>query len=217
MKRHYEMKISTCLLLLLLGFFVSSCATTMPLNKDISQLDIAEESIAIMSLKMSNQYITSYQPYVVQIEVAQIDETNGNKFKVEELYNEVADTFNEYLVSFQLPPGSYKIGEVRGWSGIFPVMGHFEFPMDVEFELGSNTITYIGHVEMTNRERKDDEPRSGGIFPLIDQAATGFSGGTFDITISDRYIDDTKIFKEKYSPVEEYDIKNQIAVLAKPK
>ena len=66
---------------------------------------------------------------------------------------------------------------------------------------------------MVNRKRKDGEPRSGGLIPLIDQAVTGYSTGTFDIKISDRYNEDLKVFKESYPFVENYEVKKNLAVL----
>jgi len=185
----------------------------MPLTKDTLQLNIDKEGIAIMSLKISNQYVPSYQPSVRVIEVTKSGQTNVKSFKVEEAYDRLENQYNKYLISFQLPPGKHKVGRVLGGSGIFPVAGHFEFPIDAEFEVSSNKITYIGYVEMVNRKRKDGETRSGGILPLIDQAATGFSGGTFDIKISDRYNEDQKVFKESYSFIENYEVKKYIAVL----
>ena len=89
--------------------------------------------------------------------------------------------------------------------------------MDVEFEIRSNVITYIGQAQMVNRKREEGEPRSGSIFPLVDQSVTGFSDGTFDIEVSDNYLEDIKILKEKYPFIRNIEIKKNIAVLRKEK
>ena len=47
--------------------------------------------------------------------------------------------------------------------------GHFEFPVKGRFEL-TDGITYLGHVKMVNRQRKQGEERSGGVLPLIDRS-----------------------------------------------
>lgn len=202
------------IIFMMLILIISGCATKMPLTKNMSQLSIEKEGVAIMSLKISNQYVPSYQPDVRVVEVNELGETNTkSSFKVEKAYDKLKNQYNKYLISFQLSPGKYKVGRVLGGSGIFPVAGHFEFPVDAEFEVSSNKITYIGYIEMVNRKRKDGEPRSGGIFPLIDQAATGFSGGTFDIIISDSYNKDIKVFKENYPFIQNYEVKKNIAVL----
>lgn len=214
--KHQKYLIVSVYILLFIALGISGCATSMPLTKNTTELNITKKSITIMSLKISNKYVPSYQPNVRIVTILQNGRTSA-KVRVEETYNKVEGEFNEYLLSFQLSPGRHKIGEIMGGSGIFPFVGHFKFPMDAEFELASNTITYIGHVEMVNRERKNGEPRSGGIFPLLDQAATGFSGGTFDITVSDNYVKDINYFKDKYPSIGEYEIKSNIAVLSKPK
>lgn len=213
MKRQKYLKVSVYVFLLFIALGISGCATSMPLTKDTKKLNFTKETIGIMSLKISNKHVPGYQPNVKIIEVLQIDTASKKTFEVEEAFHKVENEFNEYLLSFQLPPGFYKIWEVGGNSGIFPVSGTFRFPMGAEFGLDSNTITYIGHVEMVNRERKDGEPRSGSIFPLIDQSVTGFSVGTFDITISDRYLDDVKLFKAKYPAIDGYEVKKNIAII----
>jgi len=202
-------------MLLILVVFGSGCAikTQMPLTKNSLDINIQKEGIAIMTLKISNQYVPSYQPDVRVIEVTELGQTDKKSFKVDEAYDRMKDQYNVYLISFQLSQGKYKIGRVLGVSGFFPVTGHFEFPIDAEFKIRSKKITYIGYVEMINRGKKSGEPRSGGIFPLIDQAVTGFSGGTFDIVISDRYNEDIKVFKESYPFIKSHEIKKDIAVL----
>lgn len=201
-------------LLLILFVLGSGCATTqMPFTKDSSNVNIEKDGIAIMTLKISNQLAPSYQPNVRVIEVTDLEHNNNNSFKVDETCSNMHNQFNEYLISFQLSEGKYKVGRVLGGCGFFPVSGHFEFPIEAEFEISSNQITYIGYVEMVNRKKMDGETRSGGIFPLIDQAVTGFSGGTFDIVISDRSDEDIKKFKESYPFIENHEIKKDIAVL----
>ena len=52
---------------------------------------------------------------------------------------------------------------------------------------------------MVNRKREsDDEVRSGSKFPLMDQAFSGFGGGTFDVKIHDNFDQDMQKFKEQY-------------------
>jgi hypothetical protein len=54
-------------------------------------------------------------------------------------------------------------------------------------------------VEAVRRERKEDtELRAGPLFPLLNQAVTGFSGGTFDVTIRDAYDDDLARLRKVY-------------------
>jgi hypothetical protein len=91
--------------------------------------------------------------------------------------------------------------------------GNFSWPLGGRFELARNSVTYIGHIEMINRPRRDGEKRSGGLFPLIDQAASGFYGGTFDVKVTDRSHVDIPSFIERYPELRGVDIKKSILQL----
>lgn len=117
----------------------------------------------------------------------------------------------EYLVSISLPPGRYKLREISGASGGFPVLGTFSIPVYTKFEMRPNTLVYLGRIEAVVRERKDDnELRAGPVFPLLDQAITGFSGGTFDIRIFDNYEEDFSFFVEKYPLLSKYAVEKAV-------
>ena len=220
----------TVFIVLILITAISGCATQMPLTEDVSQINIESEGIAIMVLKISNQYAPDYQPIVERIWVTELGENQDYAVIVRDAYERIEKQYNKYLISVQLPPGKYKIGEISGSSFIGPIglivplsplmgsgSGDFEFPLDAEFELSSNEIAYIGHVEMVNRERNDGETRSGGVFPLMDQEVTGFHRGTFYIEISDKYDDDVKLFKGTYPCIENMEVSKHIAVLSSKK
>ncbi len=59
-------------------------------------------------------------------------------------------------------------------------------------------------------ERKDDERRAGGIIPLIDQKAAGFSDGTFDIFINDKYDDNMKLFFAEYPVLQNVKVEKKL-------
>ena len=56
----------------------------------------------------------------------------------------------------------------------------------------------------------DQELRSGSALPLIDQASTGYSGGTFDIQITDRYEEDMTLLKRKFPLLESRSIEKKV-------
>jgi hypothetical protein len=86
-----------------------------------------------------------------------------------------------------------------GTAGVFPIRGTFGAPVFMPFELSSGSIVYLGRIEATIRARRsDNELRAGPLVPLIDQAVSGLSGGTFEIPISDNYEGDVQAFGEKY-------------------
>ena len=51
------------------------------------------------------------------------------------------------------------------------------------------------------RERWRPEFKAGPSIPLIDQAAAGASGGTFDVLVSDRWDVDEAIFRSTFAPL----------------
>lgn len=110
----------------------------------------------------------------------------------------------EYLVSVDLAPGTYTIGNVSGLSTGILTYGSFCYPVGATFEMPPDSVIYLGHVNMVNRKLQNGEKRSGSIFPLIDQAASGYSGGSFDITATDRSGTDIPLFEEKYPQLGDY-------------
>lgn len=206
---HYSFFIGLLILMLTLG----GCATMKPsaLGPDGKQLDVSEESIALLSVKLANKYKTGYQPDIKNVFIWEDKNENRKKysFAVEEKYNEVENEFNEYLISFQLPPGKYKLREFFAQRWAFPVIGSFSLPIYASFSIEPNQILYLGNIDAHIIKRtSDDELRAGPVIPLIDQAVTGASGGTFVIEITDRFNDDIEKFKQKYHQLTGCDIIN---------
>ncbi len=201
----------------LISFFIlSGCATRKlgTLNPDDTSVDLSKESIALLTMRVSNQYKPSYQPELKHIYVFNDDEANGEKFvfRLKEKYREVEDSFNEYLISFQLPPGNYNLREcfAQSNSTFFSlVMGSFIIPINSTFSIPPKQIIYLGHIDATVKERtSDSELRAGLIIPLIDQAVTGASTGTFVIKVTNVFENDMKLFKTKYPYLSQYRVKN---------
>jgi hypothetical protein len=211
----------------------------MPLDKE-THISIENGSLVLMSLKISNSYRPSYQPYVLRISVLDIQkaeqlERDSNELQTENAtFEENAEEqpdpmisilpgsavekkpnqYNRYLVSFQVHPGRYEISWVHGGSGIFPIKGQFDFPINAKFEVPPNSTIYIGELVMDNRKSKDGERHSGGLFPLIDQAVTGFSGGTFKVVINDNFDRDIALFKDRYPKLETDTVAKAIATIS---
>lgn len=193
----------------------SGCATSkpMPLNESATTLDLAKEGVAIFTVRTSNQFKTGYQPNVGFVHVKQ---RAGEK---KELFNfpapgpiaAVEEQYNEYLVSISLPPGKYKLRHIGGSSNKLLVYSTFFVPVFVDIELKPNKILYLGRIEATLRERKNDsELRGGPLAPLLDQAVSGFSKGTFDIKIYDNYDKDMAAFTQKYPLLKKYTVEKAV-------
>ncbi len=213
MKKRRQVKFYLLMALCTILFMLGGCATIKPpaLSDKTSTIDVSNESIALLTVKIANEYKPSYQPNIKYVFVWTDTEKDRKKFSfsVDEKYKEVKKSFNEYLISFQLPPGEYKLREMLAQSGIFPVIGTFSVPLYTSFSIEPNKITYLGHIEAIIKERTDDKLlRAGPVIPLIDQAVTGASGGTFIITISDLFEDDIKLFQQKYPYLAQHQVDN---------
>ena len=175
------------------------CVARRPMALNAKQtLSLEGKSVAIFTLRTTNQLAPIYRPKVLLMDIISADSKKLQRFKPGKPFNKSKHEY-EYLVSVDLEPGTYRIGRVRGESVLFPLIaGTFVFPMNLQFELEPKSLAYIGHIDMTNRKRLKGEPRSGPVIPLVDQAATGYAGGTFDIALSDRYDADVADFARTY-------------------
>jgi len=179
-------------------------------SKALSTKSLEKKSIGIFTLRTSNQFKESFQPKVRAIRIAPKGKKKSGGWAIGKPNTQRKKEFYEYLISVDLAPGEYTIDDVIGGSGNILVYGSFAFPISATFDLSPGSIVYLGHVDMVNRKRKDGERRSGSIFPLIDQAATGFANSTFDVSISDRGVSDIPLFKKVYPQLEDHMIQKSI-------
>ena len=196
-----------------LAMMAVGCARPMALRR-ATTLSLEDRSIAIFTLKTSNRLAPIYRPEVQTVELIPGGSRRGQKFKVSRPFRKAKKEFYEYLISIDLKPGSYTIGKIRG-RAMFPnievlalIYGEFRFPLNLHFDLEPKAIVYLGQITMTNRKRSSGEPRSGLIIPLVDQAVTGFSNGTFEVTVLDRYDADIADFIKVYPVLQNHEIAN---------
>src|SRR5262245_52499424 len=100
----------------------TGCATVKPMPLGEGALDTVRESIALMTVKTANEYKPGWQPNVLAVFVR--DEQGEKKvysFRVHDPDRHVDEQFNEYLISVGLPPGKYKLIEIRGLNRRFPI------------------------------------------------------------------------------------------------
>jgi hypothetical protein len=203
--------------ILCLILVVAGCAGhKMALTKGQTNIDATKKSIALLSVKVSNQYKTSCQLDITGVLLCPQSETCSRPLpyfhKAESPYKSEKDRFNEFLLSFELEAGTYNIR----WIGTsfeipFVVAGYGKVPLDTKIDIKPNTISYLGHLDVVMRERKnDDEKRAGAVLPLIDQAAAGFSTGTFDVVVEDQYDNDLKIFVSEYPGLQNIKVEKSI-------
>ena len=188
----------------------------MAFENDSDVIASGNKPVFLMMATLKNGYKTSYQPklLVVNVERKEVKDSNDRlNFTMDEkakLETDTAKDGNSYLLRMELENGDYVIRGLTGFSGGFPVRGTFFAPLHAETKSTGAGIFYLGHVTATVRERKENEFKAGISIPLIDQAVTGFSGGTFDIVITDQLEKDGPVFKSKFAALRNVTIQKAI-------
>jgi hypothetical protein len=203
--------IRNLVLVLFAAFCFSGCAygTRMALDANKGNLAKMTKPIGMFTLRTENVFKPSYQPEVNRIRFVSSASQKEKTFQPGKPYKQAKNEFLEYLVSVDLESGDYSLKDIKGTSSGFFVAGTFGFPVNARLKL-NNGITYLGHITMTNHERKEGEERSGSVFPLVDNAVCGFSSGTFDVKVSDRGETDIPDFVQAYPALKDVNIAKAI-------
>ena len=193
------------LMILCFCLLISGCGGRYSLTKGQESVDLTQESIALFSIKIANQFKPDYQPDVNIACIGPKEFGAGSSINVccvdiSEPIKTQENTFKEYLVAIRLKPGHYdKIGISATYTIPVVFSAYVQLSLKTAIDLNPKSIVYLGHINAVIRERKsDDEIRAGSKYPLIDQSVAGFSTGTFDISIEDRYDEDIKQFSSVY-------------------
>jgi hypothetical protein len=188
----------------------------MALTKGQTGIDVAKKSIALLSVKISNQHKPSCQPDITGAVLCPQSETCSRPLpylhKAENPYRIENDRFKEYLLSFELDNGVYNLQWIGArYSVPLLIEAGGKIPLNMDINIMPNRISYLGHLDVVLRERKNDnETRAGSLIPLIDQAAAGFSTGTFDIVVADRFDEDMKLFMSEYPALQNVKVEKSI-------
>ena len=198
---------------------MSGCAgNKMALTKDQSDIDLTKKSIALLSVRISNQYKPSRQLKLLSVVICPQSETNckhdlpsnpGSPYKP---YKREKKHFNEYLMSYELESGTYNIDGLYTTYKIPTLTSGFGYTkLNLKTEIKPNSISYLGHLDITLREKKSDaEISAGGSVPLIDQYIPGFSSGTFDVEVEDKFDEDMKSFISEYPALKKVKVEKSI-------
>jgi hypothetical protein len=203
---------SSILAVMLILMTLVGCAGNMALVKGQSEINTTDKSLVLLSVKISNQNKPGYQP---ELTTAVLIGSEKQTINIRDgLVKEENDKHKNYLLSFTLTPGSYVISELIGNYKI-PLLlnAHCEVPLKSSIEVKPNSITYLGHVDATIVERKNDtEERAGGMIPLLDQGLAGFSTGTFVVKVEDRYDEDLAAYRSEFPGLKPLTIAKAILV-----
>lgn len=202
--------------LAIISLYLTGCATSQKMAFENNTDTHPTKPVYLMSVTLKNNYRTSYQPKLLTALVEKKDAKEDKdhlNFDMDAAGKSEADTpeaGNSYLLRMELENGEYVIRGLSGFSGTFPFHGTFFAPLHADTKSNGSGVFYLGHVSATVRERKENEFKAGVMVPLIDQAVTGFSGGTFDIEISDQLDKDQALFKSKFSALQNVTIQKSI-------
>ncbi len=226
--------LSAMLLILGVFLFISGCASVqtkeMALQSGDDKINLNKGSVCLLSIKTDNQFKPEWPPEVWGLELTdqatnkKIDIAVQSKSLGSLIKKGMSDTFTykkdssswEGLISFQLPPGSYRLTAVRGGCtrgvGIAAAMASFDFPFDIPFQVHYNECVYLGRIEMINRERKseDEIPSGDTTITRLQQKHSGFGTGTFDVKIIDIFDQDMQQFKGKYPAIGKQEVAKRI-------
>ncbi|HRH06072.1 MAG TPA: hypothetical protein PK702_09640 [Burkholderiaceae bacterium] len=214
----FTIKSLLCTLTLGVALLTTGCATRnqMAFEDPSERITATSAPVYLMTVTIKNNY-RNYQPTltVTHIEKAAAKNTEDRLlafFTDAAAKIEAADdkNGNTYFLRFQLPAGDYSLVGMTSHARSFPVMGTFVIPLVTPIQAKGNGVYYLGHIDATVRERKGEEFKAGPTIPLIDQAVTGASGGSFDIVYSDRLSVDEKTFKSKFKALEGIEIKKAL-------
>lgn len=182
---------------------LAGCATVNPMafDKSAATVDTSTKSVVLMTIDVSRPDDSRYvpNPFVVKLEKpgAQTKADRQNfTFNKDDAVVEAGRTV--YFARMALEPGQYKLGDITGNANAFPIVSQFMVPLLLDLQVQPNSITYIGRVSATLRPRQDGEFRAGPLVPLIDQAVSGMSSGTWDVTVGDRSQTDVATFRANY-------------------
>lgn len=192
--------------LLCCALILPGCATRtkMAFENDDERLTGSSAPVFLMTTTIKNDYHTSFQPKLTVVHVEKPDAQESKdrlnflpdaKSIVE---SNAPNVGNTYLIRMQLEPGKYEIKGLTSTARSFPFNGVFFAPVHSQIQASRPGVFYLGHIAATVRERQGNEFKAGPSVPLIDQAMTGASGGTFDIEFIDRLAVDEKLFRAKF-------------------
>lgn len=190
------------------------CATPMAMPyKNAQQEPVkAPKSVYLLTIKVENDYHTGHQPNLIVVNIEKkdaVDKSGRLNFlmdKIGTVASPDSEKGSSYFVRFELEPGDYIIrGFTSSYNSVF-VHGVCFAPLHADLSAKVSATYYLGHIDATIREAKEKEFTAGGPVPLIDQAVCGFSGGTFDVAVSDNATKDIPLFKSKFVQLKDIEI-----------
>jgi len=193
-----------------LVFFMSGCANNMALKKGQDSIDLSDGAIALLSVKISNQNEPSHQPMIVG---AYTDWKSKTTFhRTRKAYIKETDDFKQQWLSFELEPGINNFTKLWATCPDLVLVTTFaSIPLNLNADIKSNSVNYLGHIDVKIRKKKNDDEEAAGSGPyVIGNAAAGFLTGTYDVVIEDKFDEDMKTFIVEYPALKNIKIEKSI-------
>lgn len=190
----------------------AGCATVnqMAFDRASTSVDTVEKSIVLMTVDISRTDESRFalKPTVVAVERpgAETSDDRQNFILHPEDKVSAVDGREVYLVRMALKPGRHRIMQVAGTAYAFPLLPTFAVPLLGDIDVPSNEVMYVGRVTAVLRSRAEGEFRAGPLVPLIDQAVSGLSSGSFDVEILDYNATDIPLFRSSFPALKEASI-----------
>jgi len=189
---------------------LSGCANVskMPLQESATSVDLSSKTILVGKVNIKNENTKSWQPDLHSIFLKR----DGKKYSYIKptRTSKTPNVGKEFLFSLASEPGNAELNFMRFFSRSLLINGTGEIQFKQELNFPESGIAYIGNIDATIVARQPGEPRAGSVVPLIDQAVTGFSNGTFVVKVTDNYEEDIQLILEKYPYLKDQEIKKMI-------
>lgn len=205
------------LLVLCLSFFLFGCASRLPVAIDSGseRLDLGDQSLLLLMVDISRAEKSRFIPVPDYLLLDLIGADGKPSAKMLPLdgdgYLYPDDEHALYAFRFKVPAGDVRLKGITGRAKAFPITGFFVLPIGMTVHATKGTTTYIGRLDAKLRPRADQEYRAGAVIPLIDQAITGLSSGTFDVQIKDMSSEDLKLLRSAYPVIATTPIETRIS------
>ena len=203
MKRTLDLSL---LLAGLAALLLCGCATPnkMALNATSSVVDTSKKSVLLLSLDVYRTDGSIFKPrpstiFFEKPDAKQASDRQNFLLESDATIELATEKRTRYLASMALEPGPYKLESIYGLASLFPFLAQFSVPLHMDYSVPPGAIVYIGRITARLRPRTGSEFRAGPLLPLLDQAITGMSGGTFDVERVDASAEDLAAFRSRYA------------------
>lgn len=165
------------------------------------------KAVYLLTVTLKNSFVPAYQPKLESLKLQKLVQSD---YPVIQIHNvdhlgksETLSpaTGNSYLVRLELEPGEYRLlGLTSVGQSMFITSPYFT-PILGHISVRGPGFFYLGHIDATIRERKDNEFHAGGILPTQEQRLTGGFRGTWDVVITDQWAEDQGKFQNRFPAI----------------